>query len=88
MNKEQIFNILSLIANTFPNFEITQGKIDIWHKLLKDQNPATIMKNTERFILESKFPPTIADLRERHSDAHNSNILDRIKEWEANATRK
>jgi hypothetical protein len=32
--------------------------------MLKDQNPATIMKKAERHVFANKFPPTIADLRE------------------------
>lgn len=88
MNKEQVFEVLSLIGNSYSNFEVTQAKIDTWYKLLKDQNPAIVMKNVERYILGSRFPPTIADLRERKIEAYNSNILDQIKEWERNAARK
>jgi hypothetical protein len=46
------------------------------------------MKNVERFVLESKFPPTISDLRERRVEAYSSTVLDQIKEWEKNAARQ
>jgi hypothetical protein len=45
-------------------FEVDQYKINIWTEMLKDQNPATIMKKAERHVFANKFPPTIADLRE------------------------
>jgi hypothetical protein len=56
--------------------------------MLADQNPARIMKNAERFAFENKFPPVIADLRERKLEAYNANILEQIKEWEKNAARQ
>jgi hypothetical protein len=88
MNRDQVKEIFKLIKNVYSQFEVTTEKVDTWTRLLKDQNPAVIMRNTERFILESKFPPVIADLRERKMEAYNSNILDQIKEWEKHATRK
>lgn len=88
MNREQVKEVFKLIKNTYSQFEVTSEKINVWTRLLKDQNPAIIMKNTEHYILDNKFPPTIADLREKKSEAYNSNILDQIKEWEKNATRK
>lgn len=88
MTRDEVKEIFKILNSVYPQFEVTKEKLDIWYGLLRDQNPAIVMRNTERYVLDSKFPPTIADLRERHSEAHNSNILDQIKEWEANATRK
>jgi hypothetical protein len=88
MKREQVKEIFKLIKNTYSQFEVTSEKIDVWAKLLKDQNPAVIMRNAERHVLESRFPPVIADLRERNIEAYNSNILEQIKEWEKNAARK
>lgn len=82
MNRDQVKEVFKLIKNTYSQFEVTSEKIDTWTGLLKDQNPAIVMRNTERYILENKFPPVIADLRERNSEAYNSNILQQIKEWE------
>lgn len=88
MNKEQVFEVLQLIGHVYPNFEVTQEKLDVWHKLLKDQNPAVVMKNAERHVLESKFPPVIADLREIYHPAYNSNILEQVAQWEREACGK
>jgi hypothetical protein len=88
MNRDQMKEVFKLIKNTYSQFEVTSEKIDVWTRMLKDQNPAVVMRNTERYILENKFAPTIADLRERKLEAYSSNILDQIKEWEKNAARQ
>lgn len=88
MNKEQVFEVLKLISDTYPTFEITQSKIDTWARLLKDQNPATIMRNTEKYVLSQKFPPTIADLREIKLEAHGNDFLKKVSQWKEEASGK
>ncbi|MBU8770303.1 replicative helicase loader/inhibitor [Cytobacillus oceanisediminis] len=88
MTREQIKEVFKLLKYAYPQFEVTKEKVDMWTRLLKDQNPAVIMRNAEKFVLESKFPPSIADIRERNHAAYQSNILEQIKEWEKNAYRK
>jgi hypothetical protein len=87
MTKEQIFEVLQLIGQVYPSFEVTQEKIDVWHRLLKDQNPAVVMRNAEQHVLGNKFPPTIADLREVYHPAYNSKILEQVAQWEREATK-
>lgn len=88
MNKKEVAGLFRFLKSIYPQFEVDQFKIDTWTSLLSDQNPATIMKNAERFAIENKFPPTIADLRDKPYEAYTSNVLDQIKEWENNAARK
>ena len=88
MNKEQVFEALKLISDTYPNFELTQSKIDTWARLLKDQNPAVIMRNTESYVLSQKFPPTIADLREVKLEARSNDFLKKVARWESEASGK
>lgn len=88
MKRDEVKEVFKLIKDVYSQFEVTTAKIDTWSKLLKDQNPAIIMRNTERFVLENKFPPTIADLREKKIEAYQTNIVDQIKEWEKDAARK
>lgn len=88
MKREQVIEVFKLIKNVYPNFEVSTEKVDIWTGLLKGQNPAVIMKNTEQYILTQKFAPTIADLRENTSEARNNDILDQVKQWEREAVGK
>jgi hypothetical protein len=87
VTKEQVFELMKFIRNVFPSFDFDQDKLNTWHRLLKDQDPVNVMKVAERFALEQKFPPVIADLRERKLN-YQTNILEKIKEWENNASGK
>lgn len=64
MTREELKEIFKILANVYPQFDVTSEKLDIWHRFLKNQNPAKVMQKAERFVLESKFPPTISDLIE------------------------
>jgi hypothetical protein len=88
VNRDEVKEVFRILKNVYPKFEVTTEKLDIWTKFLKDQNPAVVMRNTERFVLDSKFPPSIADLRERKLESYESNILDKIRGWEKDAARK
>lgn len=88
MTKKDTLELFKFLKSVFPQFEVDQYKIDTWTSLLKDQNPVVIMRNAERYAIDNKFPPSIADIRERNNAARQSNILDQIKEWERNATGK
>lgn len=87
MTKKEMFDIFTFIKSVYPNFEVTQDKIDGWTRVMKSNDPADVMKNTERFALNSKFPPTIADIKAPpKSEAHSKSYLDKIKRWEAEAS--
>jgi Loader and inhibitor of phage G40P len=62
VNKEQVFEVMTLFENVFNNFYFDQVKIDTWHRLLKDKDPEVILNNADRLAQESKFVPTISEL--------------------------
>jgi hypothetical protein len=62
VNKEQVFEVMTLFENVFNNFYFDQVKIDTWHRLLKDKDPEVILYNADRLAQESKFVPTISEL--------------------------
>jgi hypothetical protein len=62
VNKEQVFEVMTLFGNVFNNFYFDQVKIDTWHRLLKDKDPEVILNNADRLAQESKFVPTISEL--------------------------
>jgi hypothetical protein len=88
VKREEVKEVFKILKNVYPQFEITSEKLDIWSKFLSDQNPAIVMRNAERFVLDNKFPPSIADLRERKLEAYSTSIFDKMREWEKDATRK
>lgn len=85
MNRKQVFALLSLIRDAYPHFTIDQNKIDHWTKLLQDQNPNTMIRHTEQYIREYRYPPTVADLRETRLAAHRNEFLAQRQQWEREA---
>jgi hypothetical protein len=64
LTKKDVAELFKFLRSVYPNFEVDQYKINTWTNMLKDQNPARVMKKAERHALENRFLPTIADLRE------------------------
>lgn len=85
MNKENTYDVLKLLSDSYQVFNFDQSKIDTWTRLLKDQNPAVVMQNAERYVLENKFPPSVSDLRVIKKEAHTNDFLKRLVEWESEA---
>lgn len=88
MDRNHVKEVFKVIKGVYPNFEVSSEKIDLWTRLLKDQNPAVVMRNTERYVLSQKFPPTIADLREVRLESHKSDFLKKVAKWESDASGK
>lgn len=85
MTKRQVAELLKFISDVYPSFDLTQSRIDTWYALLKDQNPAVIMKNAERYVSTQKFPPTIADLKEVKVESRSNDFLKKLDQWERDA---
>lgn len=62
MTKKDVLELFKFLKAVYPNFEIDQHMIDTWAELLKEQNNDEVMRNAKRHALESKFPPTVADI--------------------------
>jgi hypothetical protein len=73
MNKEQTFEVLTLIKDFYEHFEITQSKIDSWHLVLKHSDLEKVKSNLLNYCKENSFPPKVADLIKE-----KPKVLDRI----------
>jgi hypothetical protein len=62
VNKEQVFEVMSLFKEVYNNFHFDQTKLNTWHRLLKDKEPEVILQNAEKLSLESKFVPSLSEL--------------------------
>lgn len=88
MDRKHVIEVFKVIKGVYPLFEVSTEKVDLWARLLKDQNPAVIMRNTEKYVLNQKFPPTIADIREVKLEAHSNDFLKKVAMWESEASGK
>lgn len=85
MNREQVYEVLKLLSDAYPNFDFDQSKINTWSRLLKDQNSAIVIRNAESYVLANKFPPALSDLREIKKEAHTSDFLRKYEKWKGEA---
>ncbi|EAE1343301.1 hypothetical protein NNP57_001783 [Listeria monocytogenes] len=61
MNRFEAIELLQLINDVYPQFELTQQKAATWVELLKDGHFQKSKEALLAYIKNKKFPPTIAD---------------------------
>lgn len=63
MKKTKIVQLLAVINAAFPNMQVTEVMVDLWHELLGDIDFNLAKAAVKKLLLESPYPPTIADIR-------------------------
>ena len=63
MKKTETVQLLAVINAAFPNMQITEAMVDLWHELLGDIDFNLAKAAVKKLLLESPYPPTIADIR-------------------------
>lgn len=65
MNLNETSRILSVLAAAYPRFQVDEAGVTlkVWHRMLKDIDYKAAQLAAEKLILESPFPPSIADIR-------------------------
>ena len=63
-NEKQVRGLLRAISGAYPTFELTDDRVSIYVKLLADLDAEALIAATQQHIATSKFPPTVAELRE------------------------
>ncbi|WP_227394218.1 replicative helicase loader/inhibitor [Jeotgalibacillus aurantiacus] len=69
MTKREVLDLFNAIASVYPAFGWDQVKLDQWHRLLKDQDFESTQQALDSYMLDNRFPPTIADIRVKPSGA-------------------
>lgn len=85
MTKKEVVELFKLITDFYPQFEVTQSKIDNWTHIMKGQNFDRVMFMAREYAKTNRFPPAVSDLVERIDGTRNSDFLDRVKKWEDEA---
>lgn len=62
MIKRETFELLKQIAVFYDQFVVDQPKVDLWHEALKGFSFEDVHENLISFVVESSFPPKLADL--------------------------
>lgn len=65
MKKTETVQLLAVVNAAFPNMQVTEAMVSLWHELLGDLDFGIAKMAVKKLILESPYPPTIADVRKR-----------------------
>jgi hypothetical protein len=63
MTKGETAKLLAVLAAAFPRFEVDDLKVQVWHEMIGDLDYGIASLAIKKLILESTFPPSIAEVR-------------------------
>lgn len=65
MNKAEVKELLKEIVVAYPNFEVPEPRFMLWCELMADISFKTARERLREHIKTNRFPPTIADIRQK-----------------------
>lgn len=71
MNKEEVVKLLTILQTAFPRFYVNQTKeemidaVNLWHDMFRDDEPKLVIAAAKELLTTLKYPPTIADIKEK-----------------------
>ena len=87
MKREEIIVALSLIKTAYPRFytDMTESEVEdtvqLWTSIFKDDNKTVVIQAIEAMITTLRYPPTIADIKEKIQTLTKSNELTELEAW-------
>lgn len=83
MTKAEVLELFKLIKSIYPNFEVTQEKIDMWADVMKGMDFDRVMSRAKEHVTTNKFPPTIAEISAYAPEKNNH--LEKFEQWKREA---
>lgn len=85
MNKAEFKNIAFAISTAYPNSSLFQSveSAEFWYKLLQDIDYDIAQNAVTEHISTNKFPPSIAEIREKCTKRYGKGIPDWGTAWES-----
>lgn len=71
MTRDEVIAILSILKSAYPNFYKSMTKselnniVNLWHQMFLDDNCKIVTEAVKALIVSFKFPPTIADIKDK-----------------------
>lgn len=62
MQARDLIPIFKVLTVAYPAWKPSPDTVDVWARLLSDQNPAAIERAAVEHARSNQFPPTVADL--------------------------
>lgn len=89
MNREQAIGLLKVLKTAYPRFyadmtrEEAENTINLWVDMFKDEDPNLVSVATRDLINTFKYPPTIADVKEKMYNLTNLDKETSLEVWHA-----
>jgi len=83
LNREQVIELFKFLKSVYPTFEVSSKKVDVWTKVMSNMDYDRVIKKAEGYVVENKYPPTIADLA-AYAPPKNE-TLKKMERWEHEA---
>ena len=64
MNDMETVAVLAIITNCYPQWNPPMVTLELYSRAMNDLDFDTVNKVVEKYVMNNKFPPTIADIRE------------------------
>ena len=83
MDREEFINIAMAIKTAYPNAKVLQDAkaMDVWYLMLQDLDYSIAQSAIQEHITTNKFPPSIAEIREKCSTYTSIPIKDWGDAW-------
>ncbi|MBY0597723.1 replicative helicase loader/inhibitor [Bacillus bingmayongensis] len=85
MEKKEVVSLLRYIVAAYPNFELTDERIQVWIDLLEDSSYSKTMEKLKQHCKTKKFPPSVAEILVNETPKNLQ--MNKLKEWEEVARR-
>ena len=87
MTNEETRTVLTILKTTYHNFykdlSVTdmKGMLEIWQELFQDDDVNAVKTALKQLIMTSKFPPSIAEIKETVFNLCNENKMNVLEAW-------
>lgn len=88
MTREETKAILAVLKAAYPNFykdmtkEDAKNTVDLWATMFADEKPQIVIEAVKSLICTLKYPPTIADVKEKIALITQPPAMTEIEAWD------
>lgn len=79
MNRKEIVQAMAIVKAAYPSFYKTaddiKSAVSLWEMMFADDDNSLVLASVKSHITTNKFPPTIADIREKMVDVTTVQVL-------------
>lgn len=83
MNREQALEILEMIDEVYPQFELTERKVEIMLPELEKMDYKRVKARFSEYMTQNPFPPTLAEIS-AYAPPENK-ALEKMERWQREA---